>query len=230
VGSHLSGGCSTTREQIKCCGCWGNHTAIYRGCVNWKEAKAAIAKQAPERGRKSVAIGKPAAPKAQRVGPSAEQMDLDEGWNHFRGGRVVKATATPPTKPNPSHSIQSVTEACEKPGVTATRKTGRPEKPQHKPTIARKEVTGKAPPPKKAAASVKTVAVKPTTPTLIVPTQTSTSPLEEIFDLLDQLPLQACVELIRRLLTSIASLPTSAAHSRVVLTILLFVAEYGSTP
>ena len=48
-GSHLSGGCSTPREQPQCCGCGGNHTAKYRGCVKWKEARAAIAKQAPQR-------------------------------------------------------------------------------------------------------------------------------------------------------------------------------------
>jgi len=47
-GSHLSGGCSTPREQPQCGGCGGNHTASYRGCVKWKEARAALAKQAPK--------------------------------------------------------------------------------------------------------------------------------------------------------------------------------------
>ena len=74
----------------------GNHTANYRGCIKWKEANAALAKQAPECVRKGDATGHPAAPKAQRAGPSAKQMDLDEGWNHvLRGRRVVKATTTP---------------------------------------------------------------------------------------------------------------------------------------
>jgi hypothetical protein len=50
-------------------------------------------------------------------------------------------------------------------------------------------------------------------------------------DLLDHLPLQACVELTLRLLTAISTLPTGAAHPRAVLkTVILFVAEYGSTP
>jgi len=44
-GSHLSGGCSTPREQPQCCGCEGNHTANCRGCVKWKEVKADLAKQ-----------------------------------------------------------------------------------------------------------------------------------------------------------------------------------------
>ena len=58
-----------------------------------------------------------------------------------------------------------------------------------------------------------------------------TNPLEEIYDLLDRLPLQACVELTRRLLTSISSLPTGTVRPRAVLkTVILFVAEYGSTP
>ena len=58
--------------------------------------------------------------KTQRAGPSAEQTDLGEGWNHVvRGGRVVKATTTPP---NPKPSPQPVTEAPSQPKVTATRK------------------------------------------------------------------------------------------------------------
>jgi len=102
-GSHLSGGCSTPRDQPVCCGCGGNHTANYRGCVKWKEAKAALAKQAPERSQKSVATAQPAAPKAQRAGPSAELKNLGEGWNHVvRGGRVVKATTNPPNNPHPN--------------------------------------------------------------------------------------------------------------------------------
>jgi len=79
--------------------------------------------------------------------------------------------------------------------------------------------------------SVKTAAATPTTPNLLVRTQSSTSPLEEISNLLDHLTLQACVELTRRLLTSISSLLTAAARPRAVLkTIILFVTEYGSTP
>jgi len=53
-GSHLSGGCSTAGEQHPCCGCGENDTANYSGCVKWKEAKAALVKQAPEDTRKSV--------------------------------------------------------------------------------------------------------------------------------------------------------------------------------
>jgi hypothetical protein len=112
--------------------------------------------------------------------------------------------------------------------VAATRKTARPKKPEPKSTAAPKSAAGKS--KKKAAASVKAVAATPTTPKLVVPTQSS-SPLQDISDLLDHLPLQACVELTRRLLASISSLPTGAARPRAVLkVVVLFVAEYGSTP
>ena len=110
-----------------CCGCGGNHTANYRGCVKWKEAKAALAKEAPERSRKRVATDQHAAPKAQRPGPSAEQKNLGEGWNHVdQGGRVVEGTTNPPNNPNPNPPPHQVTKAPAKPTVTAIRETEKP--------------------------------------------------------------------------------------------------------
>jgi len=109
--------------------------------------------------------------------------------------------------------------------LTATRKKTGPKKPDAKPTAAPQLAAGKS--KKKVAASVKTAATKPTTPVLVVPT----NPFEEITDLLDRLPLQACVELTRWLLTSISSFPTGTVRARAVLkTVILFVGEYGSTP
>jgi hypothetical protein len=111
--------------------------------------------------------------------------------------------------------------------VTTTRKTARPQKP--KTAAAPKPAAGKS--EKKAAASVRATAAKHPTPKLVVPTQSHASPLEEISDLLDHLPIHACVELTRRLLPSLSSLPTGTARPRAVLkTVILFVAEYGSTP
>jgi hypothetical protein len=68
----------------------------------------------------------------------------------------------------------------------------------------------------------------PTTPT---PAPHFTQwPIEGISDFLDTLPIDACVELTRRLLTAAPTLPSGAARSREVLKIVvLFVAEYGST-
>jgi len=109
--------------------------------------------------------------------------------------------------------------------VTATRKKVGPKKPEPKPTAAAQPTAGKS--KKKLAASVKTAATKPTTLVLVVPT----NPLEEISYLLERLPLQACGELSRRILTSISYLPTGTARPRAVLnTVILFVSEYGSTP
>jgi hypothetical protein len=97
-GSHLSGGCSTPREQPQCCGCGGNHTANYRGCVKWKEARAVLAKQAPLLASKNAATGHPAAPKTQQAGPSAEQLALGEGGaTSFEGG--VLRRLLPPLRP-----------------------------------------------------------------------------------------------------------------------------------
>jgi hypothetical protein len=61
------------------------------------------------------------------------------------------------------------------------------------------------------------------------PPQTAKSPVQEISDDLDTPPLGACVELTRRLLTAVPTLPSGAERSRAVLKIVvLFVAEYGS--
>jgi hypothetical protein len=56
----------------------GNHTANYRDWGQGKEAKIALAKQAPDRDGKSAATAELAALKEQRAGSSAEQMDLGE--------------------------------------------------------------------------------------------------------------------------------------------------------
>ena len=54
--------------------------------------------------------------------------------------------------------------------------------------------------------------------------------IEEIADLLDNLPLDVCVELTRRFLPALPNLSPGAARSRAVLkTVILFIAEYGRT-
>jgi hypothetical protein len=113
--------------------------------------------------------------------------------------------------------------------MTATRKTAKPKKSAPRPAAAAKATSAK--PTKKAFTSVKTVAAKSQTNNLVATPQPPASVFENLSDLLDNLPLQTCVELTRRLLTSIASLHPGAARPRAVLkTVILFVAEYGSTP
>jgi hypothetical protein len=86
-GSQLSGECPAPRGQPQCCSCGGDHTANYRGCMKWKEARAALTNRAPDQGQRSTATGKSTAPKARRTEPSAEQRDLGERWSYVvRGG------------------------------------------------------------------------------------------------------------------------------------------------
>jgi hypothetical protein len=188
--------------------------------VRWKEARAALAKRTPGQGPKNISTDKSPAPKAKQAEPSEEQMVLGEGWSHVvRGGRVVKAATPSPTpKPIPSQ----VTKAL-KPIVTISK------------TAKTKKSTPKTPSAPKAApvksTALKAVAAQPPTVKPVVTPNPINSPLEEISDLLDKLPIEACVELTRRLLTSISSLPTGVARQRAALkTVFLFVAEYGSTP
>jgi hypothetical protein len=125
--------------------------------------------------------------------PPAPPHPITKEPVHLPSGRVVKATITPP---NPKPSPQPVTEAPLQPKVKATRKTAGNQKPKPKSPAATKPAAGKS---NKKAARVKTTAAKPTTTELVVHTQSPTSPMEEISDLLDHLPIQACVELTRRL-------------------------------
>jgi hypothetical protein len=90
-------------------------------------------------------------------------------------------------------------EAPRKPKATATRKPDRSKKLDPKSTTDTKPAAWK--PQKKAAASIITKPMKHITTDLVVSTQNFTSPLEEISDLFDHLPLQSCVELTRRNLT-----------------------------
>jgi len=162
----LAGECSTSREQPQRCGCAGNHTANYRGCVEWKEAKAALAKQAPERSRKSLATGQPAAPNDQRAGPFAEQKYLRKGWNHVVRGGVSSRL---PRHPPPTHVLipplnrsrshpRNLSSVGRRPGLKTSAQI-------HSST---KRAFGKS--KKEAAAIVKTAAATPTTRSLVDPT------------------------------------------------------------
>jgi hypothetical protein len=120
--AHISGECSTPKQQVKCCSCGGSHTANYWGCLKWKDAKAAFVKRGqPERRQASGATGRPAAPKPARAGPSAEQESLGPGWNQVvQRVRIVKATIPTP----PESSPKSVTAAPDQNKVTVTKKGG----------------------------------------------------------------------------------------------------------
>jgi hypothetical protein len=123
----------------------------------------------------------------------------------------------------PHNPITPQVMEARKPTVTPTNKTAKPKKPVSKTPAAPKAASVKP-------AVTKAVAAQPSSTKLVVTHHSTSSPLEGISDLLNQLPIEACVELTCRLLTSISSLPTGVAHLRAVLkTIILFVAEYSST-
>jgi len=124
-GSHLSGSCSTPREQPQCCGCRRNHTANYRGCeVERSEGRTCKA------GAQSWAKERRHSPPYRSERTAGRALCRADGPG--RGvesrrprGRVVKATI--PTTPIPNPPSQTVTEAFEQHKVTATRKTTRPQ-------------------------------------------------------------------------------------------------------
>jgi hypothetical protein len=80
----------------------GNHTANYRGCAKWKEAKAALTKRTPApRVHMNGATGRSASAQATRAEPSAEQKSLGPEWSHVvRGVQVVNPTT--PSQPQPT--------------------------------------------------------------------------------------------------------------------------------
>jgi hypothetical protein len=81
----------------------------------------------------------------------------------------------------------------------------------------------------KQKASTTQCAAKPTlSEQLVTPPAVNPSAIEEISDLLDSLPMDACAVLTRRLLSTVPSHPSGLARSWGVLkTVFVFVAEYG---
>jgi hypothetical protein len=171
---HPSGKCVTPKQQLKCCSCGKTHTASYRGCNKWKEAKAAATKRAQgERTRKDdVSTGLPA-PKSAPAKPSPEQEKLGPGWNHVvRGSRVVKVQAT--QRPASTSSDTG----------RRTERQAAPKEGHRKPACPKVSVVESQPPRSKQTDSAPS------------PSQ-GQSLLEAIADLLENLPTKACFELTR---------------------------------
>jgi hypothetical protein len=127
-----SQGCALPQQQRKCCGCGGNHTANYRGCVNWTKGKAALAMRTPVTLSKGGAPNPPAAPKAKRTEPFAKQESLGPRWNHVvRGGRFVSATPHADPHSRPGHRSE----------VTNTSKKGNTAKSASEVTVGPKDTS-----------------------------------------------------------------------------------------
>jgi hypothetical protein len=203
--AHPSGTCASSKQQLKCCSCGCNHTANYRGCSKWKEARAVAAKRAQgERGQKDGVSSRLSAPKSAIVRLFPEQEKLGPGWNLVvRGGRVEKAKATTEYNLNPS-GVGGQTTGRIAPAVGQS-------KPSHPGTPV---VVPQPPQPKHTDSSH--------------PQPQSQSALEAITNLLDNLPTSACVDLTRRLLSTASPLPTEDARPRAVLkTVIIFFADHG---
>jgi hypothetical protein len=135
--AQISGECSTSKQQLKCCSCGRNNTANYRDCVKWKEAKAALTKRKPIVRSKEGSATSLAAPKAKQAEPSAEQEKLGPGWNHVVCGcRVVRVTpADPLPTPDPvtvttTPIVLTNTSAKGKTAKSAPKVTVGPNRPQ----------------------------------------------------------------------------------------------------
>jgi hypothetical protein len=125
------------------------------------------------------ATGRSASAQATRAEPSAEQKSLDPEWSHVvRGGRVVKPTTPPQPQPTPKP-----TAAPKQGKATTSRKKVKATQPAvaapQQALTKKQAMTGKPSPPPK----------KPNPTPIPSPKQ---SPIE-ISDLLDNLPVNACV-------------------------------------
>jgi hypothetical protein len=131
-----------------------------------------------------------------------------------------------PTPPEPSP--KSVTAAPDQSKVSVSKKGGAAANPALKSTKALRQAQVKNTQEKMKAGTSSPKILNPTTPTPAP--QTTHFPIEKITDLRDTLPIDACVELTRRLLTADHTFPSGADRCRAVLKIVvLFVVEYGST-
>ena len=113
-------------------------------------------------------------------------------------GRVL--IATPPTDPQPTPG--TVTEILAGTEVTITSKKGKTTHSVSKVTVGPKKTPGTK--PKEPARPANPWQIKPNE--LVGPPQTNQSPIDEISELVGNLPFNECVELTRRILTSVPTL------------------------
>jgi hypothetical protein len=103
--------CVTAKQQLKCCSCGENHTANYRGCNKWKEAKAAVPKQAQgDLGQKYGFSSRLNVSKAGPLRLSPELERLGSGWNLVQKERVIKTQEAIPTPNTTSSDLGNRTE------------------------------------------------------------------------------------------------------------------------
>jgi hypothetical protein len=123
----------------KSCSCGDDHKANVWVCVKWKEAKAALTKQAPKRDKRTPLQAALPPRKLSGLPPCRAEEPGSGVQPGCPWGRVVKATSTL----SPNRNPKPVTEASKQAEVTTTRKKAKSKKLQSKPTAAPKPVTEK---------------------------------------------------------------------------------------
>jgi hypothetical protein len=133
--------------------------------VKWEEAKADL-----QYSRLTVAEKAPPQPTLllrKNRGPGPLSRRWTWAWGGITSFHVPCFQGHYPTNPYSKSNFPVVTETFEKPNVTVTRKTARPQKSEPKVTAAPKLAAGKS--KKTAPPSVKTTAAKPTTHNVVPP-------------------------------------------------------------
>jgi hypothetical protein len=100
----------------------GNHAVSYRGCMNWKEAKTALAKNAPD--GYQIAPQLFPLPLRKSSGPGPCQTDGPGRVVESRRPRKRVVKATIPSHTIQIHTSQPVTETSVQPKVTVIRWRG----------------------------------------------------------------------------------------------------------
>jgi hypothetical protein len=103
--THLSGGCSTSKEQLKCCSCGGNHTANYRGCGKWTLVRRAPAEPVVKSGTLSGGV---------RLTPARPNHRLSSWASAMTGTTCSEGVELPRPKPPPPQPSPRVVEAPKK--------------------------------------------------------------------------------------------------------------------
>jgi len=132
-GSHISGGCSTPREQPQCCGCGGNHTANYRVVLSGKKRRRPLQSKRPSVSKRAPPEPSPPLRKLSGPGPLPYRSTwASSGITSSKWGGVSKANTTPLPNPKPKLNPQLFTEVPRQPKVTATKQKAGPKKPETK--------------------------------------------------------------------------------------------------
>ena len=99
--SHISGGCSTPREQPQCCGCGDNHTVNYRSCISGKRRRRHLQSERPRLSERAPPRATP--PLRKLIGPGP----LPSKWKWATAGVTSSEGGVLSSPPPPYRLIQN---------------------------------------------------------------------------------------------------------------------------